>query len=49
MRKASWIGQILHRNCLLRHIIEEKVEGRIEVMGRQGRIHKKLMDDLEEN
>jgi hypothetical protein len=22
-RKANWIGHILHRNCLLQHIIEE--------------------------
>jgi hypothetical protein len=21
--KAKWIGQILHRNCLLKHITEE--------------------------
>jgi hypothetical protein len=29
-RKAIWIGHILHRNCLLKHIIEGKIEGRIE-------------------
>ena len=29
-RKANWIGHIWHRNCLLKHIIE----GRIQVMGR---------------
>jgi hypothetical protein len=30
-RKANWIGHILHRNCLLKHVIEVKREGIIEV------------------
>jgi hypothetical protein len=46
-RKTNWIGHILHRNCLLKHIIEGKVEGRIEVTGRPGRRCKPL-DDLKE-
>jgi hypothetical protein len=33
-RKANWIGHILRRNCLLKHVIEEKLEGRIEMTGR---------------
>ena len=33
-RKANWIGHILRRNCLLRHVIGGKIEGRIEVKGR---------------
>jgi hypothetical protein len=33
-RKAHWIGHILCRNCLLEHISEEKVEGRIKVTER---------------
>jgi hypothetical protein len=28
-RKANWIGYILRRNCVLRHIIEGKIEGKI--------------------
>jgi hypothetical protein len=24
-RKANWIGHILHRNCLLKHVIEGKM------------------------
>jgi len=28
-RKANWIGHILRRNCLLKHVIEGKIEGRI--------------------
>jgi hypothetical protein len=30
-RKSNWIGHILRRNCLLKHVIEGKLEGRIEV------------------
>ena len=33
-RKANWIGHILRRNCLMKHIIEGKIEGGIEVTGR---------------
>jgi hypothetical protein len=28
--KANWIGHILHRKCLLKHVIEEKTEGENE-------------------
>jgi len=47
-RKANWIGHILCRNCLLRQVIGGKIEGRIEVKGRRGRRHKRLLDNLEE-
>jgi hypothetical protein len=30
-RKANWICHILRRNCLLKHVIEGKLEGRIDV------------------
>jgi hypothetical protein len=33
-RKANWIGHISHRNCLLKHVIEGTLEGRIEMTGR---------------
>ena len=36
IRKVKWIGHILCRTCLLNHAIEGKVEGTIEVNGRQG-------------
>ena len=28
IKKANWIGHILCRNCLLKHIIERNLEGR---------------------
>jgi hypothetical protein len=45
-RMASWICFILFKNCLLKHVIERKTEGRIEVMVRQGRRCKKILDDI---
>jgi hypothetical protein len=45
-RKANWIGHIVHRNCLIKHDTEGKIEERIEVTGRGGIRHKNLLDDL---
>jgi hypothetical protein len=42
------MGHILRRNCLLKRIIEEKIGGGIEVMGRRGTRRKQLLDDLKE-
>jgi hypothetical protein len=36
-RKANWIGYILRRNCFLKHVIEEGIKERVDVMGRRGR------------
>jgi hypothetical protein len=47
-REANWIGHILRRNCLLKPVIEGKIEIRIDVTGRRGRRHKQLLDDLKE-
>ena len=47
-RKANWIGHILHRNCFLKHIIGGKIEGMIDMRGRQGRRRKELLYDLKE-
>ena len=47
-RKANWIGHILRRNCLLQRVIKGKIQGGIEVTGRQGRRRRKLLDDLKE-
>jgi hypothetical protein len=38
---------MLHRNCFLKHAVEERVEGRIEVTGRRGRCED-LLDGLKE-
>ena len=38
----------MRRNCLLKHVIEGKIEGSIEVTGRRGRRRKQLLDDLKE-
>jgi hypothetical protein len=43
-RKANWIGHILSRNCLLKHVMKGNIEG----TGRQGRRCKKLVEDLKE-
>jgi len=47
-RKADWIGHILRRNCLPQQVIEGNIKGGIEVTGRRGRRHRKLLDDLKE-
>ena len=47
-RKANWIGHILSRNCLLQRVIKGKIEEGIEVTGRRGRRHRKLLDDLKD-
>jgi hypothetical protein len=47
-RKANWIGHILRRNCLLKHVIKGKLEERIEMTGRRGRRRKQLLDDFKE-
>ena len=45
---ATWIGNILRRNCLLQQVIEGKIKGQIEVTRRRGRRRKKLLDDLKD-
>jgi hypothetical protein len=39
-RKANWIGHMLCGNCLLKHVIEGKMEERTRVTGRWGRRRK---------
>jgi hypothetical protein len=46
--KANWIGHILCRNCLLKHVIGGKVDGRTKVTGRRGIRRKQLLYDLKE-
>jgi hypothetical protein len=38
--KDNWVGPVLPRNCLLKHVTEEKTEEMIEVRGRRGRRRK---------
>jgi hypothetical protein len=38
----------LLRNCLLKHVIEGKLERMIKKIGRQGRRRKQLLNDLKE-
>jgi len=45
-RKANGIDHILCRNCLIKHVSEGKQKE--EVTGRQGRIRKQLLGDLNE-
>jgi len=43
-RKAIWIGHILHRNCLLKQVMEGNLEG----AGRRGRRQNPQIDDLKQ-
>jgi hypothetical protein len=43
-RKTKWIGHMLCRNCLLKHVIKRKIEGK----GGGGRRRRQLLDDLQE-
>jgi hypothetical protein len=47
-RKANWVGHILRSNCLLKHVSEGKIEGKVEVTGRRGRRRKRLLYGLKE-
>ena len=47
-RKGNGIGQILHGNCLLKHVIGGKIEGRVEGTRRQGIRRRQLLDELKE-
>jgi hypothetical protein len=44
--KVNCIGHILHRNWLLKHVIEGKKERWLEMTGRRRRRIKSLLDDL---
>jgi hypothetical protein len=43
-RKANWIGHMLRRNCLIKHVIEGKIDG----TGKRGRRCKQLLDNHKE-
>jgi len=44
--KGNLIGHMLRSNCLLKHVIEGQIDGRIKMMGRRGRKHKLLLDEI---
>ena len=46
IRKVNWIGHIVRRNCLIKHVIEREMDVRMEVTVRRGRRSKQLLDDL---
>jgi hypothetical protein len=46
--KTNQIDHILHRNCVLKHITEGKVDGRIEVKGTKETRSKELLDNRNE-
>jgi hypothetical protein len=39
--KVNWIGHILHSNCLIKHVVEGKIEGK----RRRSRRRKLLLDE----
>ena len=45
-READWVGHVLRRNCLTKHVIWGKIEERLEGRGRRGRRHNQPPDDL---
>jgi hypothetical protein len=47
-KMADWFGRILRRNCILKSVIEGKIEGKIAVTGRGGRRRMQLLDDFKE-
>ena len=46
-KKTNWIGHSWRRNCFIKHVIDGKMEGLMEVTGRQRRRRRKqLVDDV---
>jgi hypothetical protein len=45
-KKTNRIGHILRRNCLLKHVIERKIEENIEVTDRRRRRRKQLQNNF---
>ena len=47
-KKPNWNSNAWRRNCLLKYVIQGKVQGRIDVIGRRGRRRQQLLNDLKE-
>lgn len=46
--KANWIGHTLSGNCLLKRLIERKIEGRNRSDGKKRRRCKQVLDEFKE-
>jgi hypothetical protein len=46
IRKTTGIGNILHMNRFLNHVIKRNIGGRMEVNGRRGRRRNQLLNDI---
>ena len=47
-RKTNWIGHILRRDCVPKHVIETKIMERIEVTGEDVEEDLQLLDDFKQ-
>jgi hypothetical protein len=45
-KQAKWICHILRRKCLLRHVIDGKIDRKTAGTGRRGRKRKHVLDEL---
>jgi len=46
--KGNWIGHIFRRDCPVKHVIDGKIEGMTEVLGKRGRRCKQLLVGLKQ-
>ena len=46
--KVNWIVHVLRSNCLLNHVTEGEIEGRLDLARRRGSRPKQLLYDLKE-
>ena len=49
IKNANCVDNILHTNCLIKHVIEGNIERVIEIRRKRGIRHEQLPDDLKEN
>jgi hypothetical protein len=47
-RNARYTGHVLGRSCFLKHVVEGKIEVRLEVKGRRGRRRNQLLNNRKE-
>jgi hypothetical protein len=47
-RKANWIDHVLRRSCLLKHVMEGRIEEIKLRTGSRGRRRKQVLDDIKE-